>query len=191
MIPPDTPAAAFETKRIALTGQLVALALAGGFSRFGLRDLGAALGTSDRMLLYYFRTKSELVLSVLAEVSARLATALAQPGADGPLAPGPFAARALAQLSDPRIAPLVRVWTEAVARGARGEEPYRQAADAAIGQWLAWIGARLAMPDGPRKAALAAALLAYFEGAVLLEMARPGATAGAAELVGDLLAAAG
>jgi len=184
----DPRAAAFETRRAALTARLVELALADGFSRFGLRDLGAALGTSDRMLLYYFKTKSELVLCVLRQVSARLVAALA--GTDDPLAPGPFALQALAQLSDPAIAPLVRVWVEVVARGARGEEPYRGAADAAIGQWLAWIGGRLAMPDGPRKSALAAALLAYFEGAVLLELARPGATAGAAELMGELMAAA-
>jgi AcrR family transcriptional regulator len=176
---------AFERKRADLTDRLVDLAVTESFERFGLRDQAAALGTSDHMLLYYFKTKSDLVRAVLRRVPERLAEALA--GADQPAPPEDFLVQALAELRDPAIAPLVRIWTEAVARGARGEEPYRQAANAAIGQWKAWIVSRLLMPEGPAKTGLATTLLAFFEGAVLLEQARPGSTEDAEDFLQMLL----
>ena len=178
--------AAFDSKRSELVDRLAGLALANGFEDFGLRDLGAALGTSDRMLLYYFTNKSELVLEVLRRISTRLGAALAVSSGGPPLAPDRFLAQALAQIADPTIGPYVQVWAEVVARGARGEAPFRQAADAAIGDWIAWIGSRLDMPEGPRKTSFAAALLALVEGSILLEMARPGSTEGVSGLLGEV-----
>jgi len=180
--------AAFARKRADLTEQLVALAQAEGFGRFALRDLAAALGTSDRMLLYYFKSKAELVRAVLRRVSERLGAALAGADAANPMAPDRFLVQAMRQLGDPAISPLARIWAEAVARGARGEAPYDQAADAAIGQWMDWIGGRLEGPPGPAKTGLAGLLLAFFEGTLLLELARPGSTRGAVETLQKLLA---
>jgi AcrR family transcriptional regulator len=45
--------------------------LEGGLSGLSLRPLAAALGTSGRMLVYYFGSKDQLVLDVLAEVRRR------------------------------------------------------------------------------------------------------------------------
>ena len=47
-----------------------------GMSAASLRPLAAAAGTSDRMLLYYFADKDELVAATLDRVAARLTAML-------------------------------------------------------------------------------------------------------------------
>src|SRR5215216_6725514 len=44
--------------------------LANGFSNFSLRQLAAAIGTSHRMLIYYFGSKEGLLVAVIRSVEA-------------------------------------------------------------------------------------------------------------------------
>ena len=48
-----------DTQRAAVTERLSSHILAHGLARSSLRELAAAAGVSDRMLLYYFDDKSE------------------------------------------------------------------------------------------------------------------------------------
>ena len=50
--------------------------LAAGLTGVNLRALAAAAGTSDRMLLYYFTDKDELLAATLACIAARLTAKL-------------------------------------------------------------------------------------------------------------------
>lgn len=172
-------------RRDALADEIASLVLREGLRQLGLRGLAARLSTSGRMLLYYFATKDALVVAVLARISGRLGAIMAAHSTGPPVTAGAFLARVLTLSREPEIAPFMRVWTEVVARGARGEEPYVKVAAETVGDWLEWIDSRL-LPEA-RAHGVAAAILSIVEGATLLEMARPGTTLAARALLPGLL----
>ncbi|MFF9177600.1 TetR/AcrR family transcriptional regulator [Streptomyces sp. NPDC014793] len=63
--PPDT------AKRRELLDQVRDYLLRNGLANLSLRPMAQALGTSDRMLLYYFGTKERMVAEALAEYESR------------------------------------------------------------------------------------------------------------------------
>jgi AcrR family transcriptional regulator len=167
-------------RRSALTDELASFVLRKGLSDTSLRHLAAQHDTSDRMLLYYFRTKEELLVAVLARISERLGRILEGYSSAATVTPARFLAGTLGLLGDPQIAPFMRIWSEVIARGARGEEPYRKVARKMVSDWLRWIEGRLGLPADGRQRSKAAGLLAIVEGVTLLEMAHPGSTKGVA-----------
>ena len=164
-------------RRAGLAGEIAAIVLREGLGHLGLRGLAARLGTSDRMLLYYFGTKDQLVIDVLEHAGARLTVLLAAHGGGPRVSPGQFLAGVVALAGDPDVAPFMRLWTEVIARGARREQPYDQIAARVVQSWIAWIDTRLTSAAGEPEPARAAALLSIVEGITLLEMAAPGCTA--------------
>ncbi len=177
-------------RRSDLAEALAGIVLRDGLGDLGLRGVAAKLGTSDRMLIYYFETKERLVLDMLDRVSARLSVILAANSNDPPMSPGQFLARVLALSHDPEVAPFIRLWTEVIARGARGEAPYNQVAPRVVGSWIAWIDSRLIRSDDAHAAARPAALLSIVEGVSLLELAAPGSTRDAQPYLVSMLDAA-
>jgi AcrR family transcriptional regulator len=167
---------------------LADIVLAEGLADFGLRRVAARLATSDRMLLYYFGAKAELVLAVLIRISERLSGALRITPDAMRMKPDALLARASAQFADPAIAPFMRVWIEVSAIGARGEEPYRAFATQTIAAWLDWLDARLDLPAGQVRKRWAAAILTILEGVALLELSRPLSTTGVGDLLSEALA---
>ncbi|MEU3334642.1 TetR family transcriptional regulator [Streptomyces sp. NPDC002144] len=65
---PDTPALSERGRLLGLTADYV---LEHGVAEMTLRKLGSAIGTNNRMLLYYFGSKEELITAALAEASGR------------------------------------------------------------------------------------------------------------------------
>jgi len=93
-----------------------------GLIGLSLRPLAAALGTSDRMLLYHFGTKDELVAAVL-RTSNDWSTAHVR--AMPPSKDLEAAVHDLwAAMRDPQIDRCSRLYVEAAALGLLGEEPY-------------------------------------------------------------------
>lgn len=172
-------------RRDTLTDEIATIVLADGLGALSLRVLAARLGTSGRMLLYYFATRDMLVVAVLGRVSERMGMIMAEHSAGSKLTPGAFLGKVMSLSQQPEIAPFMRVWTEVVARGARGETPYVAVASETVGVWLDWIDSRL-LPDAGGRGQ-AAAILAIVDGITLLEMARPGTTAEARLLLPGLL----
>ncbi len=166
-----------DGRRAALAGEIAGIALRDGLGDMGLRGLASRLDTSDRMLLYYFGSKERLVEEALGQVNARLAVLLAARGGRDRVTPGRFLAEVLALAGDPEVAPFMRLWTEVIARGARGERPYDRIGAAAVRSWMAWIDGRLVAPADGAGSGRPAALLSIVEGVTLLEMAAPGCTA--------------
>ncbi|MDP2380149.1 MAG: TetR/AcrR family transcriptional regulator, partial [Pseudohongiella sp.] len=58
-----------------------------GLSDTGLRRLAEVAGTSDRMLLYYFANKDELLAAVLTHIAGGLSASLTQVFGTTPLSP--------------------------------------------------------------------------------------------------------
>lgn len=137
-----------------------------GVATLSLRPLAAALGTSDRMLLYYFGTREALLHAVLDAVGARLRGRLEDALPVRPLAPAALLERTWALLTEPAAEGHLRLSIEISGLAARGREPFRSAAAAVLSSWLEWTAARLDVPDDERPAA-AAGLLALLDGLLL------------------------
>jgi AcrR family transcriptional regulator len=96
--------------------------LENGLVGLSLRPLADALGTSDRMLLYHFGSKDDLVATILRTSNDRSVAHIKR------LAPPPDARHAVLELwsavSSAPIASCCRLYVEASALGLLGREPY-------------------------------------------------------------------
>lgn len=105
-----------------------------GLLELSLRPLAAELGTSDRMLLYHFRDKADLVATVLRVANDRSVAGIRA------LAPSPGVREAVLDLwrtvSAPRQARCQRLYVEAAALGVLGAEPFASAMVEANELWL-------------------------------------------------------
>jgi AcrR family transcriptional regulator len=172
----------FRARRSKLADRLAEFVLEDGINDLGLRPAAKRLGTSDRMLLYYFGTKSELVAAVLERISERQTTLLGiGPAVRRP--PRDLLLRAWAVISDPKFIPFMRVWVEVASRGTRGEAPYQALAKDAATRWLSWIESQLDLASPRDRRTYAAAILAILEGATVLEMSAPHSSRGIADLL--------
>lgn len=104
-----------------------------GLIGLSLRPLAAAIGTSDRMLLYHFESKDDLVAAILEHSSG---TALEELAGLEPRADVRAAVLDLwQQLRAGRLATDYRVYIEAAAMGLLGREPYRSVIRAGNREW--------------------------------------------------------
>jgi AcrR family transcriptional regulator len=157
-----------DEKRAAIVDRLADHVLAHGLVAASLRPLAKAAGTSDRMLLYYFDDKAEIIGATLQRIAARMTMMLTEHAAPEPLPLDALVTRLSAILFDERFWPFMCVWLELASRAARGDPLYVPIA-AAIGQgFLAWGEAQLAEPDPDARAREAAKLLVTIEGMVLV-----------------------
>ena len=100
-----------------------------------LRPLAAAIGTSDRMLIYHFESRDALVSAVVLRVNERAVAALEALPARRTVRAGVhglWEAFAAAPLR-----PLITSYVQAAATGLLGEEPYRSDVQASNEQWAA------------------------------------------------------
>jgi AcrR family transcriptional regulator len=172
--PTDTiHSAAFASKRSALVQRIADELLAAGVAQIPLRDLAARLNTSDRMLLYYFKDKEDLVLSSLAEISSRLAATLGSTLPAGKSSPDAILKRIIPLFSSSNVSTSLTVWADISARGYRREEPFLTLTRESVRWWLEWLEQRLDMNPGKERRDMAAAVLTVVEGARQLATLAP------------------
>jgi AcrR family transcriptional regulator len=150
-----------------------------GVTTLSLRPLAAAIGTSDRMLLYYFTTREALLAAVLTEIAGRLRQVLLQVLPDEPAPPAAVLAASLRAAADPAAQRPLRVWVEVVGLSAAGDPTCAATATAISRAWVDWLSDRIDAPEAERGAA-AAAVLAVIDGLVLEAQAGLTQEAGAA-----------
>jgi AcrR family transcriptional regulator len=154
-------------KRQDLLDRLTDHVLAHGMGDTGLRTLGKAIGTSDRMLLYYFPDKAALMTGLMHNVAARLAVELGVLAA-APPQPATVLARELTTLATGEAFwPYMRFWLQTAALAAGGDPVCRSVGEAIGRGFLTWIAGRI---DGPiaERDREAATLLQLVEGSILL-----------------------
>ena len=164
-----------DLRRAALLDAMADHLLAHGLAGSPLRALASAAGTSDRMLLYYFADRDELLGVVLDHIAARLQGFLAQVD-QTPRAWATLLRLLWDQARTPALRPYLQLMLELATAAGRGEEPHRVAAARIAGGFIDWTAARLDPAKGPA-AARAALLLATLDGLVLLDGAGQGAAA--------------
>lgn len=151
--------------------------LAYGLEGASLRPLAAAAGTSDRMLLYYFADKDELLRETLAHVAARMSGLLEQAGAGDPKPYAALLAEVAGAIRTPAAQPYMHLWLDLAAAAARGREPHRSVAGGIADGFLAWLAQRLLVADEADREWQAALLLATVDGLALLDAVDRGAAA--------------
>ena len=155
--------------------------LSEGLGSATLRPLAAAAGTSDRMLLYYFADKDDLLTATLDRIAKRMITQLDGAIPVEPHRPFPVLLEQVwAAMASESLRPFMPLWLDLAAGAARGLQPHRHVAGQIADGFLAWVTIRLE-PEGDREPSLLAPLfLASIEGMYLLEAIGRGALAASA-----------
>ena len=172
------------SRRGEMAGAATEYVLERGLIGLSLRPLAEAIGTSDRMLLYHFASKDDLVATVL-RTSNDMAVAEVRA-----LAPSRDVRRAVLDLwrvcSSERMDRCERVYVEAAALGLLGREPYATVVGEANQRWVAALVDHLVASGAERRRARRAVALldAAFMG---LQLDQPLATDTARPaVIGDL-----
>ena len=157
--------------RETLLPRLAAHVLEHGLSRASLRPLARAAGTSDRMLIYHFGSKAQLLADLLAFVADLYAEALDSAlGHERAATRQEVAARVLARARADDMQRFMALWWEIVAGSARGLPGYREAAGAVMDRMLRWLEGQMPAGD-PDPQGGARYLLTLIEGAMMLSAA--------------------
>jgi AcrR family transcriptional regulator len=151
--------------------RLSASLLETGLSETSLRQLAATAGVSDRMLLYYFKDKNDIISTALSaiaiEMSGRLAMAIPE---NANLAPFQLIAKAVVVTQSDSMRPYMRLWIEIVAEASRGLQPYASISPQIALSFMEWIESRLLCKCADQKRGIAAMILAMIDGIALLDV---------------------
>jgi AcrR family transcriptional regulator len=128
--------------RSELIDRLVEHAASNGLTDTSLRDLAAAVGTSHRMLNYHFGSRAGVVAAVVERIESQQRDALAEIAAEA-TSTTEIIERQWAQLSDPALAPFIRLFFEVTAQAMFGRPGTDGFLDGLTEPWLD-LAARLA-----------------------------------------------
>jgi AcrR family transcriptional regulator len=159
-------------------------AFADGLHRLTYGRVAQRLGTSDRMVVYYFPTKADLIGAVLLELGLRLQQSLA-PAVAAPCADHLALLRALwPHLARPEVDPVFALFFEAIGLAAARSAPYRDLVPLLVEGWIAWAADALTDTRHTRRAEAQTAV-AVIDGLLLLrQIAGPDAATAAAHRLG-------
>ncbi len=158
-----------EDRRTMIAERLADHILAHGLIASSLRPLAQAAGTSDRMLLYYFVDKAEIVAVALQTVAGRMAERMAAAVSSTPLPYDQLLPKLAALLSDDAFWPYMRIWLEIASRAGGGDAFYAKIGEEIGRGFLSWGRAQLMADDEAALDKDAARLLVAIEGSVLLK----------------------
>jgi AcrR family transcriptional regulator len=106
-----------------------------GVADVSLRPLAAALGTSDRMLVYHFGSKRALIDRVLDQASSHLAAIVLDEMAAGGTATERLT-NLWERLASPDAEPYLRLWFEVQGLALMGRAPYDESAPRLLRAWV-------------------------------------------------------
>ena len=160
-----------DDKRGEATQRIADHLLAHGLAEASLRPMAEAAGVSDRMLLYYFEDKTDVLAAALGEAADRLAGIL-EAGEELEAQSGAGLVQVLWRaLQSPAVKPYMHLWLEIVARSARDEAPYREIAGRIGDSFLDWLSGHVIGGDVASRRARAALVLAIIDGLAQIEAA--------------------
>ncbi len=172
-----------HTKTDILDGAL-ATAFDVGLSRLTYGQVAKRLGISDRIVVYYFASKDDLVGEVLVALGMQLRQTLAPAFTTTVADHRALLATAWPILAHPDADPVFALFFEANGLAAAGREPFVSLVPQLIEMWIAW-SAEFVTGTAKRRRAEAEAAIAVLDGLLLLrQLSGPAAANRAARLLG-------
>ncbi len=144
-----------------------------GLSRLTYGRLAKRIGVSDRVIVYYFPSKDDLIGAVLVAVAADLQEALAAVVPDGIGRHVDLVKRAWPVLSSPDHERVFALFFEATALAAAGHRPYDTVVPELVEAWIEWAASMFdgSVDDHTRRAEAEAAI-ALVDGLLLIRQLR-------------------
>jgi AcrR family transcriptional regulator len=142
--------------------------LAHGLNAASLRPLAKAAGTSDRMLLYYFTDKADLISAILQKIAARLTLLMIQHGYTQQLPSDALLRRIAATFNNDIFAPYLRLFLQIASGAAQGDEICQHNGQILGRAYVAWVKAQLISNDEASHMREAAIIMQRIEGMVFL-----------------------
>lgn len=147
----------------------LATALEGGLSQLTYGRVAKRLGINDRVVVYYFPSKEELLAEVLLTVGTQfqetLAPAFEHPAADHL----ELARRAWPVIAVPAADPVFALFFEANGLAVAGRSPFDEIVPQLVAAWLDWAAGLIDAPPATARTEAAAAI-ALIDGLALLRL---------------------
>ena len=158
-----------EQHRSDLLERIVDYVLENGLSDLSLRPLARAVGSSPRVLLYYFTSKDDLVVAIVRRARERQRAAFARLQLDDSMTPNEVCRAIWRTMSDPKGEPLFRLFFETYAIALQNRARFAHFLESVVEDWLAFMEPAL-LRDGYSVAearAIATVTIAGFRGFML------------------------
>lgn len=155
----------------AMLQAMVGHVLQHGVADASLRPLARAAGTSDRMLIYHFGSKEQLIGAILVELATMVGVMLETQFAAKPAKTRQACLDVVARITrSPEMRPVIRIWMQVLAASAAGETAYLETGRKIVERLIAWVEGHL--PEGdPAPVQTARTMMVLIEGAVVLDLA--------------------
>ena len=155
-----------------------------GLSRLTYGRVAAHLGISDRVVVYYFPSKNDLVSEVVLALGTELQTTLAEAFAEPAANHVALLASAWPMLATPDVDATFALFFEANGLAASGHDPYRTLVPLLVEGWIAWVAEFLTGDEQERRVEAETAI-AVVDGLLLLrQLGGPDAAERAATRLG-------
>jgi AcrR family transcriptional regulator len=151
-------------------------ALTDGLSQLTFGRLARRLDVSDRVIVYYFPSKTELIVSVLTLVADQLQAVLAVAFTHPAAGHIELARSAWPVLATDDADPIFGLYFEAIGQATAGIEPFAGLAGQLLEGWICWLS-EFFRGTQPRRRAEAEATLALLDGLLLLRQLAGGPAA--------------
>ena len=156
------------------------VALADGLGALTFRRVAHELGASDRMVVYYFPTKSDLVVAVVTALGAQLQATLEVAFGPDPLDADELMRRAWPVLASASAATVFHRFFEIIGLALAGQAPYAELAPLLLDGWIDWLAERVRASTATQRRAIAASVVSRLDGLLLLQSVSGTRTARAA-----------
>lgn len=155
-----------EKRRIEIVEAAASHLVVYGLQKSGLRAIAKSVGISDRMVMYYFETKEDLISAALELIGESLANGMDAAVPRGNMTAGQVLNALSEALRKEEVRSVMQLWFEIIGMAMRGEEPYRQTAALLLSRSEEQIRLKL-RSDQKHKAR---EVLAALEGGVMIEI---------------------
>jgi AcrR family transcriptional regulator len=155
--------------RAALLERIAGYVLEHGLADLSLRPLAQAVDSSPRMLLYHFGSKEEMVAAVLRAIRERQFAIFDRLRRNDVQTPAAICKAAWAYMSDPKIAPMLKLFFETYALALRKPDAFPGFFEGAVEDWLRFLSDPICIRGASQQRArdFATIILATYRGFML------------------------
>lgn len=151
-----------------MVAAVAAVAVRDGIAKLTYRNVAHELGTSDRMVVYYFPTKVDLVMAAVTALSTQMQALLENAFGNERRLPDDLLVKAWPVFKKRSADRIFGVFLELVGMSAAKTEPYGEISRMILNGWADWLAERVDAPTPHERRRMALAVMARVDGLLLL-----------------------